>query len=82
MRWLNLMVAGAAWAQMFELQPAAVRQGETLRVQSRAPATAARMNGRTVRKMVMEKIEVNPELEDAFFKMPGKHENFYKGVYR
>ena len=31
-----------------------------------------KLNGKTVRRMVMEAIEVDPDLDDSFFKMPSK----------
>ena len=31
-----------------------------------------KMNGQTVRKIVMETIEVDPDLDDSIFKMPSK----------
>ena len=31
-----------------------------------------KINGRTVRKMIMKKIEVDPNLEDSLFQLPGK----------
>lgn len=49
MRWLAALIAAVAWGQTFEVRPAAVRQGETIRLVSPDPTTAARMNGRTVR---------------------------------
>jgi murein DD-endopeptidase MepM/ murein hydrolase activator NlpD len=36
------------WAQSYQVTPAAVRQGEAIRVQASAAATSARLNGRTV----------------------------------
>jgi len=33
-----------------------------------------KMNGQTVRKIVMETIEVDPDLDDSFFKMPSRKE--------
>ena len=44
--WLSAM---AAWGQTYEVTPDTARQGDTLRVHAAGPASAARMNGRTIR---------------------------------
>lgn len=49
MRWVMLLASATAFGQSFDLKPAAVRQGETVRVSSAGEAESARMNGRTVR---------------------------------
>ena len=49
MRWVMLLASAAAFGQSFDLKPAAVRQGETVRVSGTGAAESARMNGRTVR---------------------------------
>jgi murein DD-endopeptidase MepM/ murein hydrolase activator NlpD len=54
MRWFLVLVISVASAQTFELNPKAVRQGQTLRVSSTGPAAVARMNGRTVRLFMQE----------------------------
>lgn len=46
MRWVLLLVSAAAFGQSFDLKPATVPQGETIRVSG--AAESARMNGRTV----------------------------------
>jgi murein DD-endopeptidase MepM/ murein hydrolase activator NlpD len=48
-RWFLVLLAAVVWGQTFEVRPASIKQGETIRVLSTGAATAARMNGRTVR---------------------------------
>ncbi len=48
MRWLVVFIATAAAAQVFEVAPAHVHNGETLKLTAHGTARRARLNGRTV----------------------------------
>ncbi len=48
MRWSMLFLAVSAWGQIFSVTPLAVRQGETLKVETDKKAHVARMHGRTI----------------------------------
>ena len=48
MRWLFLLMCAPAWAQVFDVIPLKVRQGETLRVSSDTKVHAARLDGRKI----------------------------------
>jgi murein DD-endopeptidase MepM/ murein hydrolase activator NlpD len=47
MRWLVVLLAASAWAQVFDAVPAKPAQGETMKVTS-DKASAARLHGRTI----------------------------------
>jgi lysostaphin len=48
MRWFLLFVATCVWAQVFDVTPLSVPQGETLKVSSAGSVRAARLDGRTI----------------------------------
>jgi murein DD-endopeptidase MepM/ murein hydrolase activator NlpD len=59
MRWLILLMAAGLGAQVFEIAPSHVHNGETLKLTSRGPARKARLAGRTV--------ELFPREDGSFF---------------
>jgi murein DD-endopeptidase MepM/ murein hydrolase activator NlpD len=48
MRWFVVFIATALGAQVFDIAPAHVHNGETLKLTTHGPARRARLNGRTV----------------------------------
>jgi murein DD-endopeptidase MepM/ murein hydrolase activator NlpD len=59
MRWLIVLMAIGLEAQVFEIAPAHVHNGETLKLTARGPARKARLTGRT--------IELFPQEDGSFF---------------
>ncbi len=79
MRWVFL-IAAVASAQTFEISPATVRQGETIRLHGTGTATSARMDGRTIRLFGQAEggwLGLMPVVLDA---TPGEHKIEFLGA--